>query len=137
VFEGLTYVSPYEETAPPDLSQLSSGLILHISAASSVSPPPPGEVDTFDLLFRDLDPTNTTPTIVTFFAADGDFITVFDPDTGNTANVGPADILSAGGDAAYANCPEPSALALAGIGGACGILGLGWRRWRERRAAIG
>jgi PEP-CTERM motif len=119
-YTGITYVSPYAQTAPPDLSQLSSGLIQNIAGASSISPPPPGDVNIFAV---ELSSTtlSTAPPVFTAFASGTNFITSFDTSTGLTTTIGASQIMGC------SSVPEPSSLTLLSLG-ALGLLGCGWRR---------
>lgn len=82
-FTGISFVTPYVGTTSPDLSQLSSGLVLNIGGMSSTFPPPPGHVDIFSVTFADLHPDlPLSDAVFTVFASSNDFLTFVDPATG-------------------------------------------------------
>jgi len=108
-FVGLNFIDPYVQTAPPDLSLIGSGLIQDIAGESSISPPPPGDVDIYEVVLRNR-PGSSGPPVFTAFASGNDFIRSFDTDTGQSFTIGPDRIVAA-------TCvPEPSSATLQVIG---------------------
>jgi len=125
-FRGIDFLDPYVQTSPPDLSQLSSGLIRDIAGAVAPgTPPPPGDVDIFDVKFLSTGVPFTGPTV---FASSNDYVVVLDTDTGGLVTVGADDITPA-------TCvPEPRSWLLTTPALAL-ILRQGFRRRALRRAS--
>ena len=119
-FSSITYFAPYEETTPPDLSQISEGLILNI--AGSTEDPPPGDVFLFEVNYTPVVSGTTPLGYDTIFAGAGDFIDAFDPSTGQITFVGPSQIPPA-------DCPEPASFLVLGTA-LLGAVGVGRRRFR-------
>ena len=120
---GIEYVSPYIQTAPPDLSRLGDGLLQDVAGYSSISPPPPGNVDVFMVIFQDLQPSQPIPQF-TVFASSNDFVIGYDTDTGGQTIFGPSNIIPA-------TCiPVPSAVLLLGSGLA-GLAGFNMRKRKK------
>jgi hypothetical protein len=109
-FDSLSFVSPYVQSTPPDLTNVSSGILRDIAGVSSIFPPPLGDVDIYLVNFIELNPSAATG--LRQFASSNDFIDSYDPSTGNTTRVGPDNIQG---------CPEPAALLLL-ISGSLGLI---------------
>jgi hypothetical protein len=81
----IVYEGSYTQTTPPDLSQLSLGLIQGI--AGSTSTPPSGNADLFSLIFTPL--VANPQSNISFFAGPQGFVVTRDSDTGETTTLGP------------------------------------------------
>lgn len=123
-FAGLTYASPYAESAPPDLSNLANGQVNDISGRA-VGLPPAGNAYLFGLTFLGIPGALNQDRWFTVSASANDFVTLRDPTTGQSTTVAGTGILGAS-----AACPEPTAWALLGSG----LAGLGIARKRRRFA---
>ena len=125
-FQSLSYVSPYVQTTSPDLSQLGSGLLRDVAGTSSISPPPPGDVDIFVVTFMDLRPDPSIPTTLTVFGSSNDYVVALDTETSDSVMFG-GDTIQSCAD----TIPEPATVTLFALGGlillACG------RRWKSAR----
>jgi len=106
----IVYEDTYLQTTPPDLSQLSSGLIQGI--AGSTSTPPAGNADLFSLIFT---PLVTNPqSSVNFFPGSEGFLVTLNPETGETTTLDPSQCPSC-------SQPVPEPLTLFGS-----VMGLGF-----------
>ncbi len=107
-FDHVNYLNGFVEVTPPDLTELSSGLIMDITGFSS--DPVEGNVDIFELWFKVVDSFPTTGNV---FASENDFIVGFDPDTQDRVTF---DSTQIEGAIFQAHVPEPTTVALLGIG---------------------
>ncbi|MBL9128510.1 MAG: hypothetical protein JNL97_12725 [Verrucomicrobiales bacterium] len=117
-FLGTTFVPPYAESSPPDLTDLPSGFVRDIAGVSTVDPAPLGPVDLFYMNFR-IPMTGVPPGCfaVIFFASSNDFIVSQDTTTGVLTTHGPASIRSW---TAFISVPDTSHLLVE----ASGLLGI-------------
>jgi hypothetical protein len=124
--ESIDYLSGFSQSTLPDLSRLGDGLLQDI--AGTTASPIPGDVDMFQVVFRDLHPEQPVNSATfTAFASSNDFLIMFDPNTNDRYAITPANITGTS-----ASVPEPSApfLAIAAI-----AIGTVARRKRRRRVA--
>lgn len=127
-FTGIDYVSPYAQTTPPDLGNLSLGWVKNIAGASLTFPPPAGDVDLFTAHFTDLNPILGAEGIqFTVLAQGDDFLLGIDPTTGLTTRYGASMIEPM----TCRPVPEPSTYGLVGMLGLMGIAAV--RRFRRSR----
>jgi hypothetical protein len=126
-FAGIDYLTSFHQTTPPDLSQLSSGLILDIAGATST--PLPGDVNIFDVRFTDLHPSLPVNLAqFTLFADANSFITAVDPSTGQTTTFTGSQIPSM-----TQSVPEPTSLVMMVVG-ALTTFGYFWHRAKRSPA---
>lgn len=129
-FAGITYISPFVEVTPPDLSELSLGFIRRITGQASGSVPS-GDVDVFALNFTDLHPElNPAAAVFTVFGGPDSFIRLLDTDTGGFVTITNGDCGSCSD-----HVPEPATgfLLASGLGGLL-ISGFGGLRASRRRS---
>jgi PEP-CTERM motif len=107
-FTSIQYVSPFTQTTSPDLSQLSSGLIMGIAGATTT--PPPGDVDIFEVILTFKNDTFQN-TAFTVFGGSNNFVVGQDPSTGQETTFGPDEIIPM---TTVVTVPEPSTLILLG-----------------------
>jgi hypothetical protein len=100
-FDSLEFVSPYDQSTPPDLTNVGSGILRDIAGMSSIFPPPLGDTDIYKVNFIELNPA--APTGLVQSASSNDFIMSYDSDTGQTTRIEPSQIVG---------CPEPPTFVL-------------------------
>jgi autotransporter-associated beta strand protein len=90
---GIIYKFPFNQTTPPDISQLGNGRILDIAGSAGAVQGTPGDSDIFELVFLDLQPgLPITSVAFTVSASANDFVTAVDPATNQQIVYGPGQI---------------------------------------------